>query len=73
MYELVEVTREKVAIEINYPVERGTGYGHLGDGNLHLNVWQPSQIESNQINFILSVIASPLAPVYRPGRPPSKL
>eukprot|EP00475_Leptophrys_vorax_P011279 TRINITY_DN17794_c0_g3_i2.p1 TRINITY_DN17794_c0_g3~~TRINITY_DN17794_c0_g3_i2.p1 ORF type:complete len:383 (+),score=115.02 TRINITY_DN17794_c0_g3_i2:391-1539(+) len=41
MYQLVEVTRQKVAKELNYPVDRVTGYGHLGDGNLHLNIWQP--------------------------------
>lgn len=39
MYELVEVTRERVADRSDATV---VGYGHLGDCNLHLNVSTPT-------------------------------
>jgi FAD/FMN-containing dehydrogenase len=38
MYEFVERTRERLA---DVPEASACGYGHLGDGNLHLNVMVP--------------------------------
>lgn len=39
MYALVEAVREKFSL---YPECVVMGYGHLGDGNLHLNVTAPN-------------------------------
>lgn len=39
MYELVEVMRDRFS---NYNEVLVTGYGHLGDGNLHLNIVAPN-------------------------------
>lgn len=38
MYELVEAVRQRVA---HFPDVVVVGYGHVGDGNLHLNVSSP--------------------------------
>lgn len=37
-YEIVEATRAKLGSEFDLPDIITTGYGHIGDGNLHLNV-----------------------------------
>lgn len=39
MYELVELVRQRVQ---HFPDVVVVGYGHVGDGNLHLNVSSPS-------------------------------
>jgi D-2-hydroxyglutarate dehydrogenase len=39
MYELVETVRQRVQ---HFPGIKVVGYGHVGDGNLHLNVSSPS-------------------------------
>jgi D-2-hydroxyglutarate dehydrogenase len=39
MYELVEAVRQRVQ---HFPDVMVVGYGHVGDGNLHLNVSSPS-------------------------------
>lgn len=39
MYELVQLVRQRVA---HLPGVKAVGYGHVGDGNLHLNVSSPS-------------------------------
>lgn len=49
MYELVEVMRRKLTGEGLVTV----GYGHLGDGNLHLNV---SSLEEKHSQFVLNQI-----------------
>jgi len=41
MYELVQVTRERLKHLV--PPAQVVGYGHLGDGNLHLNLWIPRE------------------------------
>ena len=38
MYEIVEVTRSRVA---SFPDAVVVGYGHVGDGNIHLNISYP--------------------------------
>lgn len=43
MYKLVEVVRRRVA---HFPGVVVVGYGHVGDGNLHLNVSSPSGYNS---------------------------
>lgn len=39
MYELVELCRQRTQ---SFPNVRVVGYGHVGDGNLHLNISSPS-------------------------------
>lgn len=39
MYELVHLVRQRIA---HLPDVKAVGYGHVGDGNLHLNVSDPS-------------------------------
>lgn len=39
MYELVELVRHRVC---HLPGVQAVGYGHVGDGNLHLNISNPS-------------------------------
>lgn len=40
MYELVEVMRDRLAGD--FPEAVVVAYGHLGDSNLHLNIWAPA-------------------------------
>lgn len=45
MYELVEVMRDRLPLSRKQVV----GYGHLGDGNLHLNIWTPEREEQREL------------------------
>jgi FAD/FMN-containing dehydrogenase len=49
MYDLVNVLRERLSTKLSFPQDRVTGYGHLGDGNLHLNIWQPRNEDSKSL------------------------
>lgn len=40
MYDMVEKMRQRFK-SLNIPVGGVVGYGHLGDGNLHLNIYSP--------------------------------
>jgi len=44
MYSLVEEVRERLALRLPSHLQdcQAVGYGHVGDGNLHLNVSVPS-------------------------------
>jgi D-2-hydroxyglutarate dehydrogenase len=44
MYELVELVRQRTA---HLPDVRVVGYGHVGDGNLHLNISAPGGYSSD--------------------------
>jgi len=43
MYELVELVRQRTA---HLPDVKVVGYGHVGDGNLHLNISAPGGYSS---------------------------
>lgn len=47
MYSVVEKMRTRLS-KIGFPEERVTGYGHVGDGNLHLNIWNPRSASNEE-------------------------
>lgn len=49
MYELVEIMRQRLS---QIPDVRVVGYGHVGDGNLHLNVSAPGGYSDDVLQLI---------------------
>lgn len=48
MYEVVEEMRMRLHTELGLGPEHVIGYGHLGDSNLHLNIWTPESVSNEE-------------------------